>query len=187
VPAAWSVGVGATWLVGGAYTADDTVLGGVHAVAAGPLVALGHRRGLPRTWPPGRSRLDFWEVTLGYALNRYRVGQLQSPGESDLGFHRVTLAVGAGRAWRHGRLTVQGVVGYGGVLDRTTVLEREGRRYRMLGVGITARVSRLLATVGGQRLGLMAGASAINYLADEGPSDHWYATAPSVFVGAVAE
>jgi len=156
-PPAWFLGVGAVRPVAGAYTADDAALGGVHGVATGPLVMLGHRRGLPRRWPAGRSSLDYLDVTASYALNRYRVGQLESPDDSDLSFHRVSLGVGMGRAWRRGHVVVQGVVGHGGVYDGSTALVRGGRTYRMLGFGVAARGSRRLASAGQRRVDLMAG------------------------------
>lgn len=186
-PSAWFLGAGAVLPVAGAYTDDDAALGGVHGVATGPLVMLGHRRGLPRRWPAGRSSLDYLDVTASYALNRYRVGQLESPGDSDLSFHRVSLGVGMGRVWRRGHVVVQGVVGHGGVYDGSTVLVRGGRTYRMLGFGVAARGSRRLASAGGRRLDLMAGASAIHYLADERTADHWFGTETAVFIGVIAE
>lgn len=185
-PSAWFLGVGAILPVAGMYTTDDTALGGVHDVAVGPLVTLGHRRGLPRRWPAGAASLDYLEFTASYALNRYRVGQLESPGDSDLGFHRVSLGVGVGRAWHRGNAVLQGLVSHGGVYDGSTALIRDGRRYRMLGLGVSVRAARRIASLGQRSLHLTAGASAIHYLADEGPSDHWYGTESTVFIGLTA-
>lgn len=186
VPSAWFLGAGTVLPVAGAYTADDRALGGVHDVAVGPLVLLGHRRGLPRRWPAGDTSLDYLEFTASYALNRYRVGQLESPGDSDLGFHRVSLGVGVGRAWHRGHAVLQGVVSHGGIYDGNTALIRDGRTYRMLGLGVSVRAARRIASLGQHNLDLTAGASAVHYLADEGPSDHWYGTESTVFIGLIA-
>ncbi len=186
-PSSWLLSVGMVWLVGGAYTADDAALDGVNDVAPGPAVSLGWRPGIPARWPAGQHSRAYPEFSLTYALNRYTVNQVEGPGESDLTFHRISLAAGVGRAWRQTRVAVQGVVGYGGVYDGTTVLERDDRRYGMLGVGISAHATRMITRVAGHRLGLVAQMSAVHYVADENDQDHWYGTAPSLFVGVVSE
>ncbi|MEZ4389154.1 MAG: hypothetical protein R3D98_16535 [Candidatus Krumholzibacteriia bacterium] len=186
-PSAWRLGAGVAWLVGGAYTQDDAALGGVTDVAPGLSFLVARSLGLPATWPAGRSSVSYLEVGLSYAANRYTVRQFDTAGTSDLTFHRFSLEAGPGRAWRHGRLALLGVLGYGGVYDGTTLLDRDGRRYAMFGLGVTARASRRVLTVGGGGIALMAQASAVHYLADANDHDHWYGTAPSILVGLVSE
>ena len=186
-PSRWVLAAGATWLLGGRFGSDGQAIGGGVEATVGPVLMLGRRLGIPGRWPEGRASLDFVEITLAYAMNRYTVGPLDDGVGRDLAFHRVQLAVGLGRAWRHTRLVLQGVVGYGGVYDGTTVLERAGRRYAMPAFGGTIRGSRHLATVARLRLGLFGQFSIVHHGADPTVQDHWYGFAPSIRVGLVTD
>jgi hypothetical protein len=180
-PSRWLVGAGAVWLLGSRFGSDDEALGLGLEVSAGPMVMVGRRLGLPPRWPQGRPSVSYVELTLSYAMNRYTADTVGS----DLTFHRFYLAAGVGWAWRQASLVLQGVVGYGGVYDGTTVLERAGRRYAMPAIGATLRGTRHLATLGGVGVGLLGQASLVYHGADATQLDHWHGFAPALRVGLV--
>jgi len=176
-PSPWRLALGLGWLQGSRFEADETALGGVSAVAPGPWASL-HRR-----WGGRR----FAQLGGHYAVNRYDVSQLDSPGESDLSFHRLGLSAGVGWCGAGAELALAAVLEYGGIYDGTTRLQRAGRDYGMAGAGLRLELSRHLAAIGGRRLGLVARAEAVHYLADESEHDHWYGTASALGLGAVVQ
>jgi hypothetical protein len=187
LPSSWTFGGGAVWIFGKHFADDETALMAGVEVEPGLAVMLGRRLGVPDRWPVGEASVGFVEITLAYARNQYHVGGIDGGDERDVGFHRLQLAVGPGRAWPAARITVQGVLGYGGIYDGTELLERRDRTYAMPSVGLAIQGSRRIVTLAGRQLGIMARAAAVYHVADATDDDHWHGLAPSLTAGLALE
>lgn len=177
------VGVLVPFMLGGNFGTDSDALGGVDDVAPGFGAFLAYRFGYPAR---SSTATTFREISLGYAFNRYTVGQLDHPGAtSDLTFHRAALAFGLGRVSTRLLLSGALAVGYGGIYDGSEQLEIGDRTYGMFGVGFQGRLGYRLLGGATHGLTLLGQLDLMTYPADTGDDDHWYGFAPSLGAGVV--
>ncbi len=178
------LGVSVPLLLGDNFGADADALAGVMSVSPGVGLVGSVRFGLPTGPRRRRGGVGFHELTVCYAQNRYATRQLRAPDEeSDLTFHRISLAYGRGRLSRRSLLSMSAAVAYGGIYDGGRILEYEGRSYGMLGFGLQGRMVQSLVGDADRSIGLMGQAELMYYAADGHERDHWHGLAPSVALG----
>lgn len=165
--------------VSGNFGADEDALAGIPEADPGFSLSLGFRYGYPaltdaNTWAKYR------EVTVAYAQNRYTTNNAHNTEQSDVAYHRGTVAYGIGRMKAKHDMSVALAIDVGGIYDGSEKLEFGEREYGLFGFGVRGRYIFRLAS----HLGLSGDIDLMYYPADSQDDDHWYGLAPSIAIGA---
>jgi hypothetical protein len=185
-PPRWLFAIGTPLVLGGNFSSDPDALFGVESVKAGFALSASWR---PRDDSDGQTLPTQWhryfELTVAYALNRYDTQLALAPDEQgNVTFHRVLLAGGIGtmRGAAGADLGAGGVIGIGGIYDGSDVLEYDGRRYTLFGLGIYLRAAYTFA-LGNIGLGPFGRFEYVYYPADHSDDDFWYGGMPTLTLG----
>jgi hypothetical protein len=175
------------FVLGGKFGADASFAGGVESVKPGLSIGAARFFGYDDAMDDDASGwLGYRVVEVSYAGNRYDTYQLMAPDVlSDVTFHRVSLSLGFGRISRALDWDLRAGISLakGGVYDGDELLDYQGRRYDMFGVGLYAQMLRSLPLGAGANVGLVCRFGYMYYPADAEAEDIWHGGLPAVAVG----